>query len=66
MKQEDRILSCCRLAGNVWVDGDSNFEGLMNSKTLQILVLRQEISFGMRQIKKYTESANNEDPLYTV
>lgn len=50
----------------MWVDGDSNFEGLMNSKTLQILVLRQEISFCMRQIKKYTESANNEDPLYTV
>lgn len=64
MKQEGRILSCYRLASNVWVDGDSNSDDLMNSKTL--LVLRQEISFSMRQIKNQTESANNEDVLYTV
>lgn len=64
MKQEGRILSCYRLAGNVWVDGDSNSDDLMNSKTL--LVLRQEISFSMKQIKKQTESANNEDVLYAV
>ena len=64
MKQEGRILSCYWLAGNVWVDGDSNSDDLMNSKTL--LVLRQEISFSMRQIKNQTESANNEDVLYAV